>query len=72
MRSYIVEKMTEAQAVMTAMPADETLLGILERKVTVCIQCLNAGGKILFAGNGGSAVDAQHIAGEFVSRFAFD
>jgi phosphoheptose isomerase len=31
-----------------------------------------AGGKILLAGNGGSAADAQHIAGEFVSHFAFD
>jgi D-sedoheptulose 7-phosphate isomerase len=26
------------------------------------------GGKILLMGNGGSAADAQHIAGEFVSR----
>ena len=28
--------------------------------------------EILLAGNGGSAADAQHIAGELVSRFAFD
>ncbi|WP_112310934.1 D-sedoheptulose 7-phosphate isomerase [Pseudogemmobacter bohemicus] len=33
---------------------------------------LKAGNKLLFAGNGGSAGDAQHIAGEFVSRFHFD
>jgi D-sedoheptulose 7-phosphate isomerase len=33
---------------------------------------LRAGGKLLVAGNGGSAADAQHIAGEFISRFAFD
>ncbi len=33
---------------------------------------LQAGSKLLFAGNGGSAGDAQHIAGEFVSRFHFD
>jgi D-sedoheptulose 7-phosphate isomerase len=33
---------------------------------------LQAGGKLLFAGNGGSAGDAQHIAGEFVSRLNFD
>ncbi|MBJ2151023.1 SIS domain-containing protein [Paracoccus sp. IB05] len=33
---------------------------------------LRAGSKLLFAGNGGSAGDAQHIAGEFVSRFHFD
>jgi D-sedoheptulose 7-phosphate isomerase len=33
---------------------------------------LRAGGKILLAGNGGSAADAQHIAGEFLSRLRFD
>ncbi|MCR9105157.1 MAG: D-sedoheptulose 7-phosphate isomerase [Gammaproteobacteria bacterium] len=31
-----------------------------------------AGNKLLIAGNGGSAADAQHIAAEFVSRFNFD
>jgi D-sedoheptulose 7-phosphate isomerase len=31
-----------------------------------------AGHKVLIAGNGGSAADAQHIAGEFLSRFNFD
>ena len=34
--------------------------------------CIKNGGKILIIGNGGSAADAQHIAAEFVSRFAFD
>nr|WP_295469459.1 D-sedoheptulose 7-phosphate isomerase [Mesorhizobium sp.] len=33
---------------------------------------LEAGNTLLFCGNGGSAADAQHIAGEFVSRFHFD
>jgi len=33
---------------------------------------LGAGHKVLLAGNGGSAGDAQHIAGEFVGRFAYD
>jgi D-sedoheptulose 7-phosphate isomerase len=35
-------------------------------------QSLRAGGKVLLAGNGGSAADAQHIAGEFLSRLRFD
>ena len=30
------------------------------------------GHKLLIAGNGGSAADAQHIAGEFLSRLNFD
>lgn len=35
-------------------------------------QCFRDGGKVLLAGNGGSAADAQHIAAEFLSRFSFD
>jgi D-sedoheptulose 7-phosphate isomerase len=31
--------------------------------------CLQSGRKVLLFGNGGSAADAQHIAGEFVGRF---
>lgn len=33
------------------------------------VDCLKQGGKILFAGNGGSAADAQHLAAELVGRF---
>ena len=33
------------------------------------LACLDAGGKVLFFGNGGSAADAQHLAAEFVVRF---
>lgn len=36
------------------------------------INCLKSGNKILIAGNGGSASDAQHFAGEIVGRFLFD
>ena len=39
---------------------------------SACVKSLKNGGKILLCGNGGSAADAQHIAGEFVSRFMFD
>lgn len=35
-------------------------------------QAFRAGGKLLIAGNGGSAGDAQHIAGEFLSRYTID
>lgn len=36
------------------------------------IHTLAAGGKLMFCGNGGSAADAQHLATEYVVRFAFD
>lgn len=40
----------------------------LARVADAIAACLRAGGKVLLAGNGGSAADAQHIAGEFVGR----
>lgn len=72
MKDYISAQIAEAQRVMSAMLADEALLAAVEAAAGACIGCLQRGGKILLAGNGGSAADAQHIAGEFVSRFAFD
>jgi D-sedoheptulose 7-phosphate isomerase len=72
MRSYIVAQISEAQRVMASMLADEKLLSIVEAAAEACIGCMLQKGKILLAGNGGSAADAQHIAGELVSRFAFD
>lgn len=36
------------------------------------VECYKTGNKVLICGNGGSAADAQHFAGELVSRFYFD
>jgi len=72
MRDYITGQIQETQRVMSAMLADDSLLARVAAAAEACIASLNNGGKILLAGNGGSAADAQHIAGEFVSRFAFD
>ncbi|MGN0710468.1 MAG: SIS domain-containing protein [Anaerovoracaceae bacterium] len=36
------------------------------------VDCYKNGGRVLFAGNGGSASDAQHLATELVSRFYFN
>lgn len=72
MQSYINEKLNEAQQVLQAITTDSALQAMLEQAALACIKCLRASGKILLAGNGGSAADAQHIAGELVSRFAFD
>lgn len=35
-------------------------------------RCFQQGHKLLLCGNGGSAADAQHVAGEFVNRFRYD
>ena len=46
--------------------------GLLARMGETISRALRDGGKLLIAGNGGSAADAQHIAGEFTSRLMFD
>ena len=50
----------------------ETMQEKLEQASLLVVETLKNGNKILLCGNGGSAADAQHIAGEFVSRFYFD
>ena len=72
MRTYIRAQIEETQRIMVAILEDDRLLKRLEDAAEACVTSLKNGGKILLAGNGGSAADAQHIAGEFVSRFAID
>lgn len=68
----ISEQIAQARVVLETMQADYTLLSRVEAAARVCIEALKRNGKILLAGNGGSAADAQHIAAELVSRFRFD
>jgi len=50
---------------------NDLMLKILE-VAEICIAAYKSGNKVILAGNGGSAADAQHIAAEFVSRFMYD
>lgn len=64
--------MRETARNLDAMSGDEDLLERIAAVADACVKALQDGGKILFAGNGGSAADSQHLAGEIVSRFAYD
>ena len=59
-------------AVLQQMSSDMALHGLIQQAADASVQALKKGNKILFAGNGGSAADAQHWAGELVSRFYYD
>lgn len=50
----------------------QELAGEIVCIVALFVQTLRSGHKILLFGNGGSAADAQHIAGELVNRFLYD
>jgi D-sedoheptulose 7-phosphate isomerase len=62
----------QSQLTLKAAAEDEAFLGAITDISNAIVGCLRDRGKILLAGNGGSAGDAQHIAGEFLSRLNFD
>ena len=51
---------------------DRELLRLVAAIAQAIEGSLRAGGKLLIAGNGGSAADAQHLAAEFLSRYVVD
>ncbi len=59
-------------AVKQAMLEDVDNLALIDRLAQQCVDALRKGGKLIFAGNGGSFADAQHLSAEFVSRFMYD
>jgi D-sedoheptulose 7-phosphate isomerase len=68
----IAGRLRETAQTLRAMSEDRELHDALAQTAKACIDALRRGNKILFAGNGGSAADAQHLAGELVSRFNYD
>jgi len=72
MKDYYFSQIEETCRVTAATRSDETLVSAIQGAARPCVDCLQSNGKVMLAGKGGSAADAQHIAGELVSRFAFD
>ena len=72
MPASVAQSFEESARSYAALAADSYLHKALEAVVELVVRALGQGNKLLFAGNGGSAADCQHMAGEFVSRFMFD
>lgn len=59
-------------AAMTRAAGDRALHATIHSIAEATIQALRDGRKLLIAGNGGSAADAQHIAAEIVGRYKLE
>jgi D-sedoheptulose 7-phosphate isomerase len=70
--TYVKQHLEKSIATKQAILADSALMQRIVDAANLCVSALKQGNKIIFAGNGGSAADAQHLAAEFVSRFNFD
>jgi D-sedoheptulose 7-phosphate isomerase len=68
---FVAEYLARSVAAMRAFAEGDGAV-LLTRMANRVTTSMKAGGKLLVCGNGGSAADAQHIAGEFISRLMYD
>lgn len=72
MRQRIKDVISEGIKIKKSILSNEILIQKIEAASNLTINSLQAGNKILFCGNGGSAADAQHLATELSGRFYLD
>jgi D-sedoheptulose 7-phosphate isomerase len=72
MQTEIKTLLYESITVKENITKDTEILKTVNMLIGYVLTSLRAGGKIIFAGNGGSFADAQHLSAEFTSRFMFD
>ena len=68
----IKAQISESIRVKQTLLSDESLLEQVAKVADLMIAAYRAGHKTMWAGNGGSAADAQRMAGELVNKFTFD
>lgn len=72
MKNYILSEINLTSELLNLISKNNFLINQLQAAALKCLEALQSEGKIMLAGNGGSAGDAQHLAAEFVSRFNFN
>jgi D-sedoheptulose 7-phosphate isomerase len=72
MIDHIKKIITDSISVKQKLLSDESMIKTTKQVVDVIVQSFKAGNRVYFAGNGGSAADAQHLAAEFSGRFYTD
>jgi len=68
----ILDYLVRSRDTLQAAIDDPTFVAAIGDIVEVTASAIGNGRKLLLAGNGGSAADAQHLAGEIVSRMNYD
>lgn len=71
-KQLISEQVAESIAVKQALAGSTEAMSAIQQAAQKCVVAYQRGNKVLIAGNGGSAADAQHMAAELSGRFNFD
>ena len=65
----IKQRLNDSISVKQVLLADSSFMDVVSRLADKIVECISNGGKLVLCGNGGSASDALHFAGEIVGRF---
>jgi len=71
-QTRIYTQISQSIAVKQSVLNDQKIIEQIQILAEACLASLREGGKIIFAGNGGSFADAQHLSAEFTSRLMLD
>lgn len=69
MKQEILKNINEHISLAQSLKDDSKLIAATESAIQVILSAYGSGKKVLFCGNGGSAADAEHLAGELSGRF---
>jgi D-sedoheptulose 7-phosphate isomerase len=72
MKEFVRRQVQNSLDTVQLILSDETIHSCLVAEAERIAAALRNGGKLMIAGNGGSAADSQHLAAEFVSRLTID
>jgi D-sedoheptulose 7-phosphate isomerase len=72
MKSLVRNQLAQSIATLESVMADENIVDAIVRAGELTATAMRQGGKLMVAGNGGSAADSQHLVAEFVSRLTVD
>ena len=72
LNQFIEKQVRDSINVKKSILGNNEILKLVSKISLEIVKAYKNGNKVLIAGNGGSAADAQHMAGELVSRFYFD
>ena len=72
MIDLIKNQIEESVRITSNILSDVSLLGAIDEVVRQFVSALRSGHKVMWAGNGGSAADAQHMAAELVNKFRLE
>ena len=69
LKDFVKQQVAASARVKEDFLANDEAMACVARVASLLVDCYRKGGKSLWAGNGGSAADAQHMAAELVNKF---